>query len=172
MVEAVVITGAPGAGKSSVLEALAGLLDNDAVPHAVLESEQLANGYPWLPEAQCYAILAETCRAMRGFGRRLFLVSGTTETDEHIDGLLAALAADRHVVVCLQAAPETTAARVHDREPPEWHGRDALVAHSRELATQIPALAGIDLTVSTEGREARDVAREIREAVAALGFTL
>ena len=166
------ITGAPGVGKSSVLEALAGLLDNDAIPHAALESEQLAWGYPWLAEEQCYAILAETCRAMRGLGRRLFLVAATTETDQHIRRLLDALAADRHVVVCLQAAPATTAGRVFDREPPDWHGRAALVAHSRELATQIPALRGIDLIVSTENRLPRDVARELRERVAARGFSL
>jgi hypothetical protein len=51
---------------------------------------------------------------------------------------------------------------VADREPPEWHGRDALVAHARVLAERIPALRGIDLHVSTEGRHPREVAAEIR----------
>jgi hypothetical protein len=144
------------------LHALAGLLDNDEVPHGVIESEQLALGYPWLPEAQCYAVLAEVCRLQRGFGRRLFLVAATTETEEHLAGLLAAIAADEHTVVCLQAAPETAARRVDEREPEDWHGRDELVRAARRLATQIPALEGIDLHVSTEGRDPRDVARELR----------
>jgi energy-coupling factor transporter ATP-binding protein EcfA2 len=159
---AIVITGAPGAGKSSVLDALAGLLDNDAVPHAALESEQFAWGYPWLSEEEAYSVLGVACAALKELGRSLFLVAGTTETDAHIDGLTAAIAADETTVVCLTAAPETTAGRVLEREPPEWLGRDALVAHSRVLATQIPALRGIDLRVSTDGRNAREVALEIR----------
>jgi shikimate kinase len=165
MIRAIVLTGAPGTGKSSVLQALAGLLDNDEVPHAALESEQLAAGYPWLPEEQAYAVLAEVCRVQRGFGRRLFLVVATTETDEHITGLLAAIAADQHTVVCLEAAPETAARRVYEREPADWHGRDALVEAARRLATQIPALKGVDLHVSTEGRDPRDVARELRHTL-------
>jgi broad-specificity NMP kinase len=165
MVEAVVITGSPGAGKSSVLEALSGLLDNDGVAHGRIESEQLAAGHPWLPEEQAYAVLAEVVRVQRGFGRRLFLIAATTETDEHLDGILAAIAADKSTVVCLQAAPETAARRVYDREPPEWHGRDQLVQAARRLAGEIPALRGIDLHVSTDGRRPRDVAREIRDAI-------
>jgi broad-specificity NMP kinase len=161
MIRAIVLTGSPGAGKSSVLQALAGLLDNDKVPHAAIESEQLAWGYPWLPEEQAYAVLAEVCRVQRGFGRRLFLIAATTETDEHITGLLAAIAADQHTVVCLEARPETAARRVHEREPAEWHGRDRLVAAARRLAIEIPALKGVDLHVRTEGRAPREVAREI-----------
>ena len=109
-------------------------------------------------------MLAVTVAALKARGRELFLIVGTTETDAHLDALTAAIAADETTVVCLTAAPETTSRRVSEREPPEWHGRDALVAHSAVLATQIPALRGIDLHVSTEGRAARDVAAEIRQA--------
>jgi broad-specificity NMP kinase len=165
MIRAIVLTGSPGAGKSSVLQALAGLLENDEVPHAVLESEQLAAGYPWLPEEQAYAVLAEVCRVQRGFGRRLFVIAATTETDEHVTGVLEAIAADHHTVVCLEATPETAARRVHEREPAEWRGRNQLVEAARRLATQIPSLNGVDLHVSTEGRDARDVARELRDAL-------
>jgi hypothetical protein len=108
-------------------------------------------------------VLAEVCRVQRGFGRRLFLVAATTETDAHISGLLAAIAADEHTVVCLEATPETAARRVHEREPAEWHGRDALVETTGRLARQIPSLNGIDLHVSTEGRHPRAVASEIRD---------
>jgi len=51
---------------------------------------------------------------------------------------------------------------VFEREPPAWHGRDALVEHSRVLAVQIPALRGIDLHVGNEDRRPLDAAREIR----------
>jgi broad-specificity NMP kinase len=162
VVRAIVITGAPGAGKSTVLEAYTGLLDNDRVPFAAFESEQFAWGYPWLEEETAYAVVAVAVEALKARGRELFVVSATTETDAHIDALRAALAADETTVVCLTAAPETTSRRVFEREPPEWLGRDELVAHSAVLATRIPALRGIDLHVSTDGRDARDVAAEIR----------
>jgi broad-specificity NMP kinase len=162
MVRAIVITGSPGAGKSSVLEALGGLLDNDAVPHATFESEQLAWGHPWLSEEDAYEVLAVTCRALKDKGRDLFIIAGTTETDAHIEAITSAIAADETTVVCLTAAPATAQARVLEREPPEWHGRDELAAHAHLLATQIPALRGIDVHVATDDRHPRDVAREIR----------
>jgi shikimate kinase len=162
IVRAIVITGAPGAGKSTVLEAFTSLLDNDRVPFAAFETEQLAHGYPWLDEETAYEVVAVVVEALKVRGRSLFVVSATTETDAHIDALRAALAADETTVVCLTAAPETTSRRVFDREPPEWHGRDELVAHSSVLARQIPALRGIDLHVVNEDRDVRDVAAEIR----------
>ena len=152
MVRAIVITGSPGAGKTSVLEALYGLLDHDGVPHAALESEQLGWGTPWLTEEQTHELLAELCVALRRHGRELFLIAGTTVTSAHVASIVGAIGADRTTVVCLRAAPETAARRVMEREPPEWHGREALAGRARELATQIPALDGIDLHISTEGR--------------------
>jgi broad-specificity NMP kinase len=162
MVRAIVITGSPGAGKSSVLEALGGLLEADGIPHARFESEQLACGHPWLAEEDAYDVLAVTCRALRDKGRELFIVAGTTETDAHVDALKTAIGAAETTVVCLTAAPDTTARRVLDREPAEWLGREPLAAHSRVLATQIPSLDGIDVHITTEGRHPRDVAREVR----------
>jgi broad-specificity NMP kinase len=162
MVRAIVITGAPGSGKSTVLEAFTSLLDNDRVPFAAFETEQLAWGYPWLDEETAYEVVAVAVEALKVRGRSLFVVSATTEVDAHIDALRAALAADETTVVCLTAEPSTTSRRVLEREPPEWLGRDELVAHSAVLARQIPALRGIDLRVSTEGRAASDVAAEIR----------
>ncbi|HWK29104.1 MAG TPA: hypothetical protein VNS09_21260 [Solirubrobacter sp.] len=166
MIRALVLTGAPGAGKSAVLEALHGLLDNDGVPHAFLESELLAAGHPWLNEREAYAVLAVTLRELRVRGRDRFLIAATTETGEHLRWLLDAIAADETVVVCVTASPKTAARRVREREPAEWHGRDRLVAAARRLAVKIPALDGIDLRVSTEDRAARDVARELRGRVA------
>jgi len=64
-----------------VLEALAGLLENDGFPHAALESEQFAWGYPWLTEEEAYAVLGVACDALKELGRSLFLIAGTTETD-------------------------------------------------------------------------------------------
>lgn len=164
---ALVLTGAPGAGKSSVLEALSGLLEEAGVAHGALESEQLARGAPWLAQEIVYEQLAAVCALQREAGRDLFLVSATTETAAELTGIVAAIGAERTLVACLAAAPDTVAARIAAREPDWWTGKAWLIEHARQLAGAIPALPGIDVVVSTEGETARDVARRVRDAMAA-----
>ena len=78
---AVVITGGPGTGKSSVAQAFTTLLDNAGIEHGAIESEQLAWGTPWLPDDRVHEQLAEVIRLQRSYGRRLFVVVATTETE-------------------------------------------------------------------------------------------
>jgi adenylate kinase family enzyme len=158
---AIVITGAPGSGKSSVAQAFTTLLDNAGVEHGAIESEQLAWGTPWLPDSLVHEQLAAVVRLQRGYGRRLFVVVATTETQADLDGLVAAIGAERTLVACLSAPGEVCAARVLAREPERWAGRDALAAHARELADVIPAIPRIDLVLSTDGRSAEAVATDL-----------
>ena len=101
------------------------------------------------------------CRLQRGYGRRLFVVVGTTETQQDLDSLLAATGAARTFVAALRAPGEVCAARVLEREPERWAGREPLAAHARVLAGAIPALPGVDLVLDTDGRSADDVAAEL-----------
>ena len=158
------ITGAPGSGKSTVAQAFTTLLDNAGVEHGAIESEQLAWGTPWLPDALVHEQLEGVIAAQRRYGRRLFVVVATTETQEDLDSLLAAVGARRSLVVCLRAPGEVCTERVLEREPERWAGREALAAHARELAEVIPALPGVDLVLDTDGRVADDVAAELFEA--------
>ena len=164
---ALVLTGAPGAGKSSVLEALTTLLEIDGVPFGALESEQLAWGSPWLPHAAWLRLLAHVIDLQRESGRALFLVAATTETAGELRGVLEALGAARVLVVCLRAAPDTVARRIAEREPDAWPGKEALIVHARALAESMPSIAGLDLVIDTDGRDAVDVAREVRDALRA-----
>ena len=164
MTAAIVITGAPGSGKSSVAQAFTTLLDNAGIEHGAIESEQLAWGTPWLPDALVHEQLAAVVRLQRGHGRRRFVVVATTETQEDLEGLLGAIGAERSLVVCLRAPGEVCAARVLEREPERWAGRAALAAHARELAEIIPALPGVDLVLDTDGRAPDAVAGELYEA--------
>src|SRR5215213_8464615 len=102
---ALVLTGAPGAGKSSVLEALSGLLEEAGVAHGALESEQLARGTPWLADEAVFAQLAAVCELQRAAGRRLFLVSATTETEAELTAVCEAIGAERTLVACLTVDP-------------------------------------------------------------------
>lgn len=156
----VLITGGPGCGKSSVAEALGTRLEVAGVRYGAIETEQLAWGWPWLALEESLAQLRAILALQREAGRGLFLIVATTETEAELHGVLDAAQADRSLVICLTAPPELAAQRVADREPDSWPGKPALVEHARELAEAIPRLPGIDLVLSTGGREADDVAAE------------
>ena len=126
MTQAVVITGGPGTGKSSVAQAFTTLLDNAGIEHGAIESEQLAWGTPWLPDRLVHEQLAEVVRLQRGYGRRLFVVVATTETQSDLHSLLAAIGAEERLVACLRAPGDVAAARVLAREPERWGGRGVL----------------------------------------------
>ncbi len=162
--------GAPGAGKSAVLDALSTLLERDGAEHGAIESEELTRGFPALPNAVLVEQLAAALAAQRRAGRRLFLIAFTAESEDELSGVLAAAGAQRSLVACLRAPPEVLAARLQAREPDCWPGKAALVAHARELADAVPALQGIDLELDTEGRDAADVARTVLAAMRERGL--
>ena len=161
---ALVLTGPPGAGKSSVLEALSDALVDDDIAHASVETEALTSTHPPLDDAQWLGHVQAACRLHRSQGQRLLLVAATVETDADLRGVLSAVGADKHVVVRLEAAPATLARRIVEREPEGWSGLDELVAASARLGPVIAGLDGIELALSTEDARARDVAAQIRDA--------
>jgi len=163
MTRALVLVGAPGAGKTSVLTALATLLEIDGVPYGAIEVEQLTWGSPMLGMGIAATALSRVLSVQREAGRTLFLVAATPENPDELRDVLAALAADKVNVVCLATTPDEAAARIAEREPDEWPGKQRLIAHARHLADVIPCIDRIDVTIDTSRRQARDVAREIRD---------
>jgi chloramphenicol 3-O-phosphotransferase len=170
MVVALVLIGAPGAGKSSVLEALATLHDIEDVVHGAIEAEQLSLGRPLLPASSWVSQLDAVLSLQREVGRRRFLISATVETAEDLAALRNATAAELLLVVCLSASPETVAARIDAREPDRWPGKAPLIARARHLASSTPHLPGVDLVIDTEERDAEDVAAEILQAMRRRGM--
>ena len=167
---AVLLTGAPGSGKSSVLEKLATLLEADGLAFGALESEQLGWGSPWLHGEPWLTQLRAVLELQRGAGRRMFLIAATTETSADLAAVVDALGVDRVATVLLSAAPEVVAARIEAREPDSWPGKAALVEHARALATSMADLDGIDVRISTEGASAGDVAVVLWDSLRAQGL--
>jgi hypothetical protein len=163
MSAALILTGAPGSGKSSVLGALGTLLEIDETAFGALESEELARGWPWLSTADSLSQLAAVSALERDAGRDLFLVGATTETQLQLQGVIDALAVDRVLVICLTAKPQVVAERIARREPDAWPGKGPLIAHARELADSIPVISGVDAVVNTDGRAATDVAADVHD---------
>jgi chloramphenicol 3-O-phosphotransferase len=165
VISALVLIGSPGAGKSSVLEALATLHDIEDVDHGAIEAEQLSLGRPLLPASSWVPQLDAVLSLQREAGRRRFLISATVETAAELAALRRATAAELLLVVCLTASPETVAARIDAREPDRWPGKQPLIERARNLASSIPDVPGIDLAIDTEQRRAEDVAAEIFRAM-------
>ena len=165
MSAALILTGAPGSGKSSVLDALSTLLEIDQTAFGALESKELGRGWPWLSTADWLSQLAAVIALQPDAGRDLFLVAATTETQLQLQGVIDALAVDRVLVICLKAPPEVVAERITRREPDAWPGKDPLIAHAHELADSIPAINGVDAVVDTDGRAATDVAADVHDVL-------
>ena len=161
---AVVITGPPGAGKTSVLTALVDALSDDDIAHAAVEVEPLVWTHPALTDEQRARHIRAACDLHREAGHRLLLVAQTLETDADTAELLDAVGSNEVFVVRLEAEPATLVERIVEREPAGWSGLAGLVDHTRELAATMPGLAGVDLVLSTEGQRPEDVAARIRAA--------
>jgi broad-specificity NMP kinase len=161
LTEAIILIGAPGSGKSSVLEALSSLLERRGEPHGSIESEQLSMGWPLLEASVWTAALADVLARWRAAGRERFLIAATTEDAEQLAAVITAAAASRTLVIALSAPPDVVASRIAAREPDDWPGKERLIAHARALAKSIPSLPGIDHTINTTHRSAPDVAAEI-----------
>lgn len=167
------ITGAPGSGKTAVASALGTLLERDEVHYGGIETDQLSWGWPWLSLAECLVQLRALVELQLEAGRRLLVVVATVETPTELDAVLEAVGAGRRLVVCLSAPADVLAQRVSDREPDDWPGKAPLVAHARELAERVPRLAGIDHVLPTADRLPTDVASEVLKLMAAhLGLPL
>jgi hypothetical protein len=121
-------------------------------PHRPLTDEQRARH------------LQLNCELYRQAGHDLLVPAQTLETDADVAQLLAAVGADEVFTVRLEAARRTLVERITEREPAGWSGLASRVEHTQELAVTMPALAGVDLVLSTEGAHPEDVAARIRAA--------
>jgi len=169
---ALIVTGPPGAGKTSVLTALSDTLSDADVPHAAVEVEALRCTHPPLSLEEEMRQLHTVYRLFRDSGHRVLIIARTIETDDEIAAVLRAIDPDDHLVVRLEAHPATLVTRILAREPASWSGLGALVAHAQELAASMPGLSGVGLAFSTEGTRAEDVAdRIIARCPDQLGWT-
>ena len=128
---AVLLTGAPGAGKSSVLEELATLLEIDGVEFGALESEQLGWGLPWLSGEPWLNQLRAVLDLQRQAGRRRFLLAATTETSDELAAVRDAIAVDQLVSVLAGVWLLNRALLMRQRVQKQMHG----IAHTYALSS-------------------------------------
>ncbi len=160
-VRAIVITGAPGAGKSSALTALSDLLGDEGAEHVTVELDDLKRGHPYPGMERGIDNLAAFAAVQR---TGLMLVAATLTSPAEVGRLLAAVGCDDHFLVRLHARPETLVRRVRARETIPWSGLEPLIARTPSLQATIATLPGVHLALSTERAAPQELARTIRSA--------
>jgi hypothetical protein len=159
---AVVLTGPPGAGKTVTLTGLSDALVKDGVAHSAVDVDEVAWSYPFPGLSQrCEHLRAWSCSHRRA-GRDLLLVAEVIESPGHLIDVLAAVGADDHLLVRLDAPLATLRQRIIAREPPGWPGLGYLLDETPRLQQGLSDLGGVDLVLSTETATTSQVVDRIR----------
>ncbi len=108
--------------------------------------------------------VAAICGLYRRFGYELLVATVTVDNNGDLRDVLGAIGADDHVVVRLQAEPETLLRRIIEREPDTFTELDELAAAAARLSPMIAGLDGVALALSTEDQRPAEVAERIRDA--------
>jgi predicted kinase len=158
---ALILTGPPGAGKSEVAASIHDRLGDEGVDAALIEVDALERSYPPIDRERSISHLRMLAASYREVGSELLVITATLEDEEYRLAVLAAAAADDHLLVRLEADPETMRERLLSREPPGWSGLPELLNASRRLAESMQDLAGVGIAISTEGRQPDEVAAAV-----------
>jgi broad-specificity NMP kinase len=162
---ALVLSGPPGAGKTTVLTALSGLLEAADARHALVELEALAHVHPWPDDDAAFDHLTHVAASFRRRGYPLLLVAATIVDAAFARRLRGALPADEVVLARLEAPPALLRERIARREPPDWVGLPRLLAAVEALAAAHAALPGVDIVLSTADGDPRALAAVLRDAL-------
>jgi cytidylate kinase len=159
---AVLVTGPPGAGKTQCLMALSDALAVDGIAHAAIDVDDVSWAYPYPDSSRRHELFAAAWEAHRGDGHDLVLVAEVVESDAHLAELLAAARGDDHLLVRLEARPETCRERIVEREPPSWSGLEHLLSEMERWAVSLTELAGVHLILDSESIGPDELAARIR----------
>jgi hypothetical protein len=159
---AVVVNGAPGAGKTACLMALSDALVKDEIAHAAIDVDEVAWAYPYPSNAERFELLRAGWGAHRRAGHELVLVAEVVESAEELGELLDAVGADDHLQVLLESSPATLRKRIVEREPPGWSGLDYLLREMERWAVLLKELDGVHARLDTDRLSPDEVAARIR----------
>jgi GTPase SAR1 family protein len=160
----VVITGAPGVGKTTYLIALFDALVDDQVASAAIDADEVSFAYPF-PDLRGRAdYIRRAAEAYRDNGHDVLLLSEVIESSEHLGQLLDAVGAEDHLLVRLTAPYMLLRQRILAREPVGWSGTEHLLEETRRWVEGIDELDGAGLTIDTVRTAPLEAAERIRAA--------
>ncbi|MGW3463939.1 Ldh family oxidoreductase, partial [Streptomyces olivaceoviridis] len=152
----VVVTGAPGAGKT---ETGRRLVRRYNLPAALIDTDTVADIYPWNADERLYAVLGRNLRsclaAYRDWGARVVVVSGVLLPGRSLDQFRDLLddPSLEWVFYGLRAGPDELAARI--RTDPKVQDAGGRLAWSH-LDGEVPSVPGVRL-IDTRTRTVDEV---------------
>ncbi len=146
---AVIVTGAPGVGKTTYLMALTDVLADDQIAHATIDADEVSWAYPYPDLTARAEYVRRAWVAHRDQGHELLLLGEVVESPEHLAELLDAVETDDHLLVRLTAPYMLLRQRILAREPVEWSGTEHLLEETRRWVERIEELPGTHLTIDT-----------------------
>ena len=167
---AVLVTGAPGVGKTTYLMALSDVLADDGVAHAVIDADDVSWAYPYPDLEARVEYIRRMWAAHRDRGHDLVVLGEVVESPEHLAELLDAVGTEEHLLVRLTAPYMLLRQRILAREPVEWSGTEHLLEETRRWVDLTNAIDGAHLTIDTVRTGPLEAAARIRaERPAELG---
>ena len=153
------LTGAPGAGKSEALTRVHDALGGEGIGSAAIEFDELGRSHPAIDPKRQLAHLRALVQSFRDANQQLLLLATTAEADGDPQTFLEAAGARESLVIHLVATAETLEARIREREPAEWAELEALVASANRLADA--RFSETDLEIRTDEGPPNEVAEAI-----------
>lgn len=155
-----VITGAMGSGKTSVLYEASDILASLKIPHATIDLDGLGGARLAVSDADevMYKNLASVSENYAAAGLTRLLIARAIENRAELNMCCRAVGATESLVCRLVATDETMRKRVAERE--RGILRDELIRRVTDLTTIIDKAGLEDFTVSTENQNVTDSARE------------
>jgi len=167
--DALLLLGTVGVGKTTLAEAVSGLLEERGTVHAVVDLDDIRRlrpppaGDPFQLEIELVN-LRSLAANFRAAGARLLVVAGVVETREELHRVLEAVGPGAATVVRLVADPAVLQARLRGRHEDDPAG---LAWHADRTVALTAVLDGAALTehvVDTTGRAPRDLAADLLRA--------
>ena len=164
IVPVMLITGPPGAGKTTVAMEISELLDQARVPHALIDLDSLRWCYP-RPAHDPFQVklalknLAAVWTNFQATGATRLVLADVLEVREDVDKFCIAVPDGKFFVVRLQTPVTTLVSRLKGREI--GSGLDRMLSRAAELAGQMEEAKVEDLLVNTEGKSVTAVAHEV-----------
>src|SRR5688572_8661223 len=158
-IQVIVITGAMGAGKTTVMAEASDILAAAGIVHAAVDMDTL--GIAHVPDGAALDLasrnLASVWRNYAGAGVTRLLLAEAIESADDLERIRRAIPHAQVVVCRLTASLETMEQRVGVREPGMHH--DLLVARVAELDARLSAARLEDFTLDNDAAAVTDTAR-------------
>jgi chloramphenicol 3-O-phosphotransferase len=164
-VDAVLLSGTVGAGKTTTAHALSELLSAEGVRHAVVDLDEVRLLRPPPAGDPFQQVLLENVRDLarnyRAAGATRLVLAGVVETAAGAADLRHAVGGTRLLLCRLTVDADDAAARLRRRHADEPDLRAWHLHRTDELAAILDATAFEDVRVDTSDRTPAEVAREV-----------